>query len=130
MLPELATSLALLASGSACESPSAIQKLAFSAVKYPHIRSHHRHATRQLGYPTVLRINRPGADTRRRRLMATQPPAPAGMDRDEYPPAMARRTWKASVRPVPSSENRSHGATLGNLTRPYCDGTRVRYVFR
>jgi hypothetical protein len=31
---------------------------------------------------------------------------------------------------VPSSENRSHGATLGNLLRPFGNGTRFRYVFR
>jgi hypothetical protein len=30
---------------------------------------------------------------------------------------------------VPSSENRSHGSSLGAQLRPYCDGTRFRYVF-
>jgi hypothetical protein len=51
------------------------------------------------------------------------------MDRDEYPPAVGRSSVRASVRYVPSSENRSHGATLGIKLRRYCDGTRFRYVF-
>ena len=34
------------------------------------------------------------------------------------------------VRYVPSSENRSHGASLGNKLAPFCNGTRFRYVFR
>ncbi len=40
------------------------------------------------------------------------------------------RGWKADVAYVRSSENRSHGATLGNRLRRFCDGTRFRYVFR
>jgi hypothetical protein len=34
------------------------------------------------------------------------------------------------VRYVPSSENRSHGASLGAQLQDFCDGTRFRYVFR
>jgi hypothetical protein len=34
------------------------------------------------------------------------------------------------VRYVPSSENRSHGATLGDRLEPFCNGTRFRYVVR
>jgi hypothetical protein len=37
--------------------------------------------------------------------------------------------WKPSVRHVPSSENRSHGASLGGQLRSYCNGTRFKYVF-
>jgi hypothetical protein len=40
------------------------------------------------------------------------------------------RGWKADVRYVPSSENRSHCASMGNQLRPYCNGTRFRYRFR
>ena len=39
------------------------------------------------------------------------------------------RGWLADVAFVPSSENRSHGATLGIKLLRYCDGTRFRYVF-
>ena len=85
-------------------------------------------------------LNRPGADARRDRLLAASRPAP-GYDRDEYPPAVGRgrgkgltrgsdpRGWKADVAYVPSSENRSHGSTLGIKLRRFCDGTRFRYVF-
>jgi hypothetical protein len=32
------------------------------------------------------------------------------------------------VRYVPSGENRSHGASLGNQLSDFCNGTRFRYV--
>jgi hypothetical protein len=69
-------------------------------------------------------------------------PTRDGYDRDEYPPAVGRgvgpglergrnpRGWKADVRYVPSSENRSHGASLGAHLEKFCDGTRFRYAFR
>ena len=94
------------------------------------------------GWPRTLVLNRPGADARRERLLADIPTRD-GFDRDEYPPAVGRgkgkgkglergrhpRGWKADVRYVPSSENRSHGSTLGIKLRRFCDGTRFRYVF-
>jgi hypothetical protein len=40
------------------------------------------------------------------------------------------RGWKADLRYVPSSENRPHGATLGDRLERFCNGTRFRYVFR
>jgi hypothetical protein len=93
------------------------------------------------GWPRRLVINRRGADARRERLLRDIPTR-EGFDRDEYPPAVGRgrgpglergrnpRGWKADVRYVPSSENRSHGASLGNQLEPFCNGTRFRYVFR
>jgi hypothetical protein len=39
------------------------------------------------------------------------------------------RGWKADVRYVPSSENRSHGASLGAKLRERCDGVRFKYAF-
>jgi hypothetical protein len=86
-------------------------------------------------------INRRGADARRDRLFEVIPTRD-GFDRDEYPPAVERgkgkglergrhpRGWKGDVRYVPSSENRSHGSSLGAKLRDFCNGTRVRYVFR
>ena len=88
----------------------------------------------------MLVLNRAGADERRERLLGRSAPR-AGMDRDEYPPAVGRgrgahlvrgshpRGWKADVAYVPSSENRSHGSTMGIKLRRFCDGTRFRYVF-
>jgi hypothetical protein len=86
-------------------------------------------------------VNRPGADARRDRLLSHYPTRP-GYDRDEYPPAVGRgrgkgltrgrhpRGWKADVRYIRSHENRSHGSSLGAQLRPFCNGTRFRYVFR
>ena len=37
--------------------------------------------------------------------------------------------WMADVEYVPSTENRSHGSSLGAKLRRFCNGTRFRYVF-
>ena len=37
--------------------------------------------------------------------------------------------WMASVRYVPDRENQSHGSSLGQQLRPFCNGTRFRYGF-
>ena len=113
----------------------------FSASEYPNVRRHFRRAVMRRGWPLRLVVNREGADERRDRLLQDIP-TKAGFDRDEYPPAVGRgrgrglergrnpRGWKADVRYVPSSENRSHCASLGAKLREFCDGTRFRYVFR
>jgi hypothetical protein len=123
-----------------CTTPTGVQRLVFSQSKYPNIRRHFRGALRR-GWPVRLVVNRPGADDRRDRLLEDIPTRD-GFDRDEYPPAVGRgkgtglergrnpRGWKADVRYVESSENRSHGASLGAKLRDYCSGTRFRYVFR
>jgi len=90
-------------------------------------------------------VNRPGADDRRDRLLASSIPTKAGFDRDEYPAAVGRgrangssrglvrganpRGWQADVAYVPSSENRSHGSSLGAKLRRYCNGVKFRYAF-
>ena len=111
----------------ACVKPVKVAKITFSRTKYPHIRAHYAAAVRA-GYPRVLTLNREGADRRRSLRLADVATRP-GYDRDEYPPAVARGTVRADVAYVPSSENRSHGSTLGLKLRRYCDGTRFRYVF-
>jgi hypothetical protein len=123
-----------------CTKPNGIKRLVFSKAKYPNIRRHFRAAVRK-GWPTRLVVNRRGADARRDRLLEGYP-TKDGYDRDEYPPAVGRgkgkglmrgrnpRGWRASVRYVPSSENRSHGAVLGNKIDDLCNGARFRYVFR
>ena len=115
-----------------------MQSLTFSSAKYPNILAHVRAAIGK-GWPKVLTINRDGADQRRDRLLQGIPTRP-GFDRDEYPPAVARGTgaatrgtdptgWMASVKYVPNSENRSHGATMGAALRKFCNGVRFRYAF-
>lgn len=127
-----------------CTRPRGVQRLIFSRRKYPNIRRHYIAAVRR-GWPKIMVLNRRGADGRRDRLMQGRRTR-AGFDRDEYPAAVGRgrangdskglvrgsdpRGWRADVMFVPSSENRSHGATLGAKLRPFCDGTRFRYVFR
>ena len=123
-----------------CQRPRGLQRLVFDKDKYPNIRRHFRIALRK-GWPRRLVVNRRGADARRDRLLEDIP-TKDNFDRDEYPPAVGRgkgkglkrgrnpRGWKASVRYVPTSENRSHGAVLGNLIEDFCNGTRFRYVFR
>jgi hypothetical protein len=110
-----------------CTSPAGVVSIAFSKTKYPNIRRHYLAAVRE-GWPKVLKVNRAGADQRRDRLLAGIA-THRGMDRDEYPPAVARGSYRADVAYVPSSENRSHGSTMGAKLRRYCDGTRFRYVF-
>ena len=111
----------------ACARPGGVAAIGFSATKYPHIRRHYLRAVRR-GWPRVLVLNRSGADSRRDRLLDAYPTRP-GYDRDEYPPAVGRGRSPADVAYVPSSENRSHGATMGVKLRRFCDGTRFRYVF-
>jgi hypothetical protein len=113
--------------------------ITFSATKYPRIRAHYKRAIAR-GWPRILILNRTGADARRDRLLSGYPTR-RGFDRDEYPPAVGRGNgkylqggnsplgWRADVAYVPSSENRSHGATMGIKLRRYCNGQRFRYVF-
>jgi hypothetical protein len=122
-----------------CVRARGVQNITFSKTKYPNIRRHFL-AARRRGWPRVLVLNRRGADARRDRLLERYRTRD-GMDRDEYPPAVGRgrgrgltkgsrpRGWRADVAYVPSSENRSHGSTLGLKLRRFCDGTRFRYVF-
>ena len=122
-----------------CVRPVGVQRIGFSSTKYPNIFRHYARAVKA-GWPRVLKVNRPGADGRRKRLLENVFTR-SGYDRDEYPPAVGRgkgkgltrginpRGWMASVQYVPSSENRSHGSALGIKLRRFCNGTLFRYVF-
>jgi hypothetical protein len=118
-------------------------RLTFSASKYPNIKRHTEQAIAK-GWPSVMVLNRLGKDERRQRLLHNLPTR-SGFDRDEYPAAVGRGRangsrhglvrgtgplgWRADVMYVPSSENRSHGASLGGKLRRFCNGTKFRYVF-
>ena len=126
-----------------CSRPAGVQPLRFSATRYRNIKRHTELAIAK-GWPRILVLNRPGADARRDRLLQRYPTR-AGFDRDEYPPAVGRGRangkqkglvrgirpigWLAHVRHVPSSENRSHGSSMGAQLRRFCNGTRFLYVF-
>lgn len=141
VMPVSSTASSTLASGdaSACVKPENVQNISFSKTKYPEIRRHFLRALRK-GWPRTLVLNRRGAEARRERLL-TGVPTKHGYDRDEYPPAVGRgngpgldrgtnpRGWRADVAYVPSSENRSHGSTMGLKLRRFCSGTQFRYVF-
>lgn len=123
-----------------CMRSAKVVPISFSSTKYPAIAAHTRTAT-AAGWPSILVVNRVGTDARRKRLLSAGFPTKPGFDRDEYPPAVGRgkgpglergtspQGWRASVAYVPSSENRSHGTSLGIKLRRYCDGQRFRYVF-
>ena len=111
-----------------CTKPSDVQSVVFSAAKYPNIRAHMRRAIRR-GWPRTLVLHRRKSGVRRDRALEGFPTR-RGYDRDEYPPAVGRETWRTDIAYVPSSENRSHGSSLGAQLRPFCAGTRFRYVFR
>ena len=126
-----------------CSRPAAVQRLSFSSSKYRNIKKHTLAAIAK-GWPRILVVNRPHADARRDRLLEDIPTMD-GFDRDEYPPAVGRGRangdqkglvrginpvgWMADVMYVASSENRSHGSSLGAKLRGLCNGTRFRYVF-
>ena len=115
------------ATTTACERPEGVVEISFSKTKYAHIRAHYRRSVRE-GWPSTFVLNRKGADERRDKLLEGVPTKP-GFDRDESPPAVGRKTWRAHVALVPSGENRSHGASLGVKLRRYCDQTRFRYAW-
>lgn len=126
-----------------CSRPATVQRLRFSSTKYANIKTHVEEAIAK-GWPRVMVLNRPGADDRRDRLLEDILTKP-GFDRDEYPAAVGRGRangnqrglvrgidpigWMADVAYVASSENRSHGSSLGAKLRRLCNGTRFRYVF-
>ena len=90
---------------------------ASAPTKYPHIRRHYERAVAR-GLPDRARRAPVGDGRAPRSSAAVAAPTRAGMDRDEYPPAVGRASVRASVAYVPSSENRSHGATLGHQAAP------------
>ncbi len=118
-----------------------MQRVTFSKAKYSHIRAHYLEAVRT-GSPRILVVNRKGTAQRRDKLLRDVPTLD-GFDRDEYPPAVGRGRgsaalkrginpigWKADVAYVPSSENRSHGSSMGAKLKRFCNGTRFRYIFK
>ncbi len=69
----------------------------------------------------TLTVDRAGRDQRRRDNMRGRQ-TQSGMDRDESPPAVFRESENGSVRNIPSSDNRSSGAQIGNQIRDVPDG--------
>lgn len=109
-----------------CQLVRKVVDVGISRTRYPAVLTHMREAI-SAGWPRVLRINRTGADARRDRAVRAMPTR-RGYDRDEWPMAFARKTWRAHVAYVPSGQNRGAGASIGLKLRRYCDGQRFRVV--
>ncbi|HYE83327.1 MAG TPA: RHS repeat-associated core domain-containing protein [Clostridia bacterium] len=97
------------------------------AGKYPETAQHIKEAVNN-GYPDELTIDRKGARANRAASLKGHVKS-AGLDLDEYPPAMFKEGGEgASVKPIKSSDNRGSGASIGNQLRVYPDGTKVKIV--
>jgi hypothetical protein len=88
--------------------------------KYPESAKHLEDAG-AVGVP--LTVDRSGRDARRRAALKDHETVP-GMDRDEAPPAVFME-GSQSVRPIPSSDNRGSGASMGNQIKDVKDGEKA-----
>lgn len=110
-----------------CTRTNAIIRIPLTSARHSTVIAHANYAIRVKHYPRIMILNRAGAASRRTALLKGVVTRP-GYDRDEYPAAVGRRVIKADVRLIPSGQNRSAGAVMGNTLRPYCDGTRFYYA--
>ena len=95
--------------------------------KYPDAAGHAENA-QKAGQPDVLTVQRPGASDRRNQATSGHSTQP-GTDRDEYPPAVTAESGRgASVRNIPSSDNRGAGASVGNQIRNVPNGGTIRII--
>ncbi len=99
--------------------------------KHPEAAAHIDHAQRQ-GQPSVLHIDRGGAEGRRRASTGSvhrhTSPGPK-FDRDEYPPAFTREGGpNANVRFIPRQDNRGAGSSMSHQTRDLKDGDKIRVI--
>ena len=102
-------------------------KVKLPAEKYPNLTDHIRDAIKA-GQPRHLTIDRPGAKKNRQQALEGIP-TKKGFQRDEYPPSVsAQGGTGADVRLIPSSENSSSGASMGQQLRPYCNKQRFRLI--
>ena len=97
-----------------------------SITDYPGSTLHIAEARTLGGRPYVLTIDRPGDHARRRASLRNSGlPALAGWERDEYPPALALENGGHSdVKYVRPWDNGGAGSTMGNILRPYPDGSK------
>lgn len=97
-----------------------------SESKYPETAAHIKDA-QAAGQPSILTIDRGGADANRSAALAGHEPASPGNQLDEYPPAMFREGGSgASVREVGAGDNMGAGACIGNQCRGLPDGSTVQ----
>jgi hypothetical protein len=117
----------ITATAVACTKTTKVLVIPLTKAKHSGVINHANAAIRLRHYPRIMVLNRVGAAARRTALLKHIPTKP-GFDRDEYPPASARKVVKADVAYVNSSQNRSAGAVMGNFLRKYCNGVRFVYA--
>jgi RHS repeat-associated protein len=88
--------------------------------KYPESAKHLEDAG---AVDVPLTVDRAGRDARRKAALKEHDTV-AGMDRDEAPPAVFLE-GSQSVRPIPSSDNRGSGASMGNQIKDVKDGEKA-----
>ena len=126
--PASGHSASIMTAGAACKRRERLVRVGLSRARWPHVADHVADVAGT--FPRRLHIGRAHADDRRAESLRGIPTRP-GMDRDEYPPAMAREGGAgADVRYAPSSENRSAGASMGARLEPWCNGQAFRLVPR
>lgn len=115
------------AAAQACRTVDAVVLVHLDPHRWPDIAAHVKTAT-DAGQPRHLHLDRPDADAHRQAALAGHP-TKKGQDRDEYPNAFSAEGGAgADVAYVPSAENRSQGAAMGNALAPYCDGQAYELV--
>lgn len=118
-----------------CERRDAPVVVKLPSSRWPHIADHvndavhagvHKDDRVAKAYPSMLHIDRAGADENRR-LSLRGVPTRKGYDRDEYPMALSDEGGSgADVRYVRLKENRAAGASMGTQLRAFCDGQSFR----
>lgn len=99
--------------------------VSISRAKYPETASHIEDSIKQRK-PSVLTIDRKGAEQRRKEALKATP-TKTGFDRDEYPPAMFKEGGDgASVRYISPKDNRGAGSCIGHQCKQYTDGDKVK----
>jgi len=113
------------AAAQSCSSQRYSISVELSRSRYPYTTDHIADAI-VAGEAALLHIDRAGADQNRSESLAGIP-TKSGYDRDEYPPAVSREGgYGASVRYVPSADNRGAGSVMGAQLSGWCEGQPFR----
>jgi RHS repeat-associated protein len=111
--------------GAPIAEESSIAKITISRRRYAEAAAHIEEA-QAVGHPSMLTIDRAGAQARRTAAIGDYVKVP-GKQLDEYPPAMFREGGSgASVRPIDPRQNMGAGACIGNACRGLPNGRQVR----
>ena len=113
------------ATAQSCATQRFSISIELSRSRYPYTTDHIADAI-VAGEAALLHIDRAGADQNRSESLAGIP-TKSGYDRDEYPPAVSREGgYGASVRYVPSADNRGAGSVMGAQLSGWCEGQPFR----